>query len=594
MVLYDGDMVAIMDGRFLLFPVFSRGWAFFTPFLTHPGGVAQWAGAGISQFLAYPYIGALIYTAVAGAVCLATSRLIARMGGNAYGSLVLVPVLPMLVIWNYYTFPLADHIGLICVLVACAHYVRFGDMRARAVVFAAGLIALYFVVGAPAILFAAVCGLYELTRPDRNKPLGAIYLAAGGVVPYIIGVRLLGAGPAEAFLGLLGTSGHVRDSEVGSLPIMVVLAWAGLYAFYAAVPLASAFGKKVRGLIGRFLPPRSASADNARRGAPGGFNGRVLVLVAGTLLAWTTYQVHAGTLLRIHSCTLRKMWPQVLAHARRLPHSAYTTQAAHCVNRALFETRRLGDEMFSFPQSPMSLLPNPSDTYQSPAAAETLLELGAVNHAEQIAYELLEAWGPRPTVLRLLARTFTVKGQPEAARHFLKVLSRDIVHGRWARQQLDRLAEPEGMQSDEDISRIRSVMFTQNSFEDRALLELLGALCDNNNNNRMSLEYLVAQAMLYRRPDTASRALANGLDCLSYEALPENYAEAIVLYSQRTGNTVDLQGLTIPIRVKDRYASFSRRMEPADPTALAKTLATHYPDSYFRYYVTGQSGRDNE
>jgi len=44
------------------FPVFYKGWTFFMPFLTYPGGPVEYLSAFLSQFFYYSWAGALVVT----------------------------------------------------------------------------------------------------------------------------------------------------------------------------------------------------------------------------------------------------------------------------------------------------------------------------------------------------------------------------------------------------------------------------------------------------------------------------------------------------------------------------------------------------
>ena len=315
------------------------------------------------------------------------------------------------------------------------------------------------------------------------------------------------------------------------------------------------------------------------------------ILLLGAKVAYDTYQGDAGTVLRVHAEAVQSNWPEVLRHADRLPDGSGTRQTARYVNRALFETGRLGDRMFSFPQRPDALLAHPRQVHQSPAEAEVLLALGAVTHAEHMGCELLEAWGPKPAILRLLARVFIAKRQPGAARVFLSVLSRDIVQGPWARRQLALLADDPQMSSDEEMRHIRSVMFTQEVLQGRSEQEMLTALCQTNGDNRMAFEYLVAQTMLFRRPDMTVQVLSAGRGLLGH-TVPDHFAEALLAYSTRTGEEVDLGGATVSPQVLRRAAQCFELMGDPDPVAMKAAFALQYPNSFLRYLVTGESGRN--
>lgn len=84
--------------------------------------------------------------------------------------------------------------------------------------------------------------------------------------------------------------------------------------------------------------------------------------------------------------------------------------------------------------------------------------------------------GPRPFLLRLLARIYIAKGDLPTARTFLSQLSKDIAHGQWAKQQLAEIADPQAIDDDADIMAIRSVMLSSDNLDPRTPQATLEAL----------------------------------------------------------------------------------------------------------------------
>ena len=66
--------------------------------------------------------------------------------------------------------------------------------------------------------------------------------------------------------------------------------------------------------------------------------------------------------------------------------------------------------------------------------SDILFDLGRINESEHMAYEALEFYGDRPRILKRLVYINVIKGEPEAARRFLALLERSLLHRRWARR----------------------------------------------------------------------------------------------------------------------------------------------------------------
>jgi hypothetical protein len=63
-------------GMITNFPVFYRGWTFFRPFLSYPGGPVEYVCAFLSQLLYIGWAGAIVVTAQAWLICLCTGYIL--------------------------------------------------------------------------------------------------------------------------------------------------------------------------------------------------------------------------------------------------------------------------------------------------------------------------------------------------------------------------------------------------------------------------------------------------------------------------------------------------------------------------------------
>lgn len=269
------------------------------------------------------------------------------------------------------------------------------------------------------------------------------------------------------------------------------------------------------------------------------------------------------------------------------------------VNRALFETGQLGSRMFSYRQNPHVLFQLGVRAASLKGGCEVLFRLGRINEAEHAALEALELNGERPETLRLLADVYIVKCRPEVARVFLTVLSRDLVHGPWAEDRLRRLDRDPLLSSDPRIHDSRSVMpLTDMVTESKE--QLLLALLARNRENRMAFEYLMAHYLLTRQPDKIALHLDRlddfGPQAFGYPAVPEHYAEALLLYSHNVNRPLDqppnLRGRIIRRETLERVrqviqVAYNYRN---DKETMDEILAARFPNSGCRYLLTGKAG----
>jgi len=576
------------------FPAFSLGSDFLRPFLFRPGGLTQYVSAYLSQYHYYAWGGAAITTGAAAVLMWAARTYIA--GCVRSGSSVrpvahyVVPVL-VVIVCNQFGFHLASLVGLAIVACWAAGYTRLGvrssGLRASALLAGSGLV--YYVVGPPLIVAALMIGLCELSRGERL--LGLVGLLCAEVVPYVGGVMIAGFGMDGAFSRLTPLDWTACPQG----------RWAALalYAYFPLLALGLAL-RHTRPLV-RLSTLWTELVSQLRPALRWALQ---LALLAGPLAL--SYNGPMHTVLRIDRFAREKAWESVLTEARKLTVEESTVGTSVCANRALLALDRLSEEMFSYPQSPESLMHGVAVGGLSPDRAYSMrlrlyydiddaeLQLGLVNDAEHEAHEALEVYGEEAVTLRRLAMVNIVKGQVAAAEQFLRALTRHVIYGAWARGRLARLASDPGQARDSEVQHIRSVMLTDAPARIGWTTEArCRALLRSNPRNRAAFELLMADHLLNRRLDEFVADLPS-LDGLGYATLPRHFQEAVLLYEAETGQSVDLGLHWIDPRVDAEFTGFCRLMAPYQAQgalAQARQVAVErFGNSYFYYHLYQQSG----
>ncbi len=316
----------------------------------------------------------------------------------------------------------------------------------------------------------------------------------------------------------------------------------------------------------------------------------------------------------------QRQWDQVLRVARLLPPSGHDCFCRHLVNRALFHTGRMGDDLFSFSQDQTGLLLLTGDAPHGPPKfwmlSEIAWELGDVNLAEQWAFERLEAVGECPSALELLAMVWLAKAHVdeslrdsrqvserlayvcspgrEAARVVLNRMEKNVIQGGRARTLLGLLDETPSAQDPwlEEIERVRALRCTTDRvYQAESEEAMLQGLLQANPRNQMGFEYLMAYYLIIRRTDKLVAQL-HRLDEFGYREIPRHYEEALLIHANDTGEQVDLRGRQLRPETIRRFHAFLDRVRPFrdQPQLALGPLANEFGDSYFYYYAFGLSG----
>lgn len=635
------------DGS-LEFPVFASGSIFLKRHLAQPGGVLEYLASLLSQCYCCRWAGALVATALATLLGWATSACMREMAGVRVPGVWAIPGLFLLSLCGRYAHQLAELLALLAALLVSWTYLKLARRAgaSRPGIFLGLLVPLYYLAGGTCILFALLCGISELRR-RKGVLLALCGLLLAGAIPYVLGVLVMGARPMDAYWRLTPYHPVIRPEQV-TLPGLYTLL--GLELFLAAAGMAGAAWRAIPRI--RHDTQSAGSADQAAP-SPGGRGpaveapspgdaevaaaqspsrrlrdlvprsalGFAVLLLASAVVALLSYDAGGACVRRINKMAKQERWEQALREARNLAPDEFPYRTQHIVTRALYETRRLPDEMFSFPQHRAGYLlalgvasrklatpvPLPvfsgsdalagvdlSDSryvrlrlYYFVALGDLNLQLGFVNGAEHEAYEALEGLGEHPLILKRLALANIAKGQTEAAKVILRAMRSYLYYGDYAEEALRRLEADPSWSGDPQMDRIRSVMLIKTDLPTSFMFGF-DQLLRRNPRNRMAFEYLMAFHLLNLTLEDFVDQLHH-LDQLGYQEVPRHYQEAIVLYENLSGEKVDLRGREVSPETRQRYQDFYRtfEMQPrlnGRPRAL-KAIRDSFGDTYFYYFV---------
>ena len=565
------------------FPSFYTGWGFFREHLLYPGGPATYASAFLSQMFHHSWLGALVIALQALALYLCIAHLLGRAGLPQFRFVGYVPAMLLAILYGRYTYHLPTTMAMLLALAfACAYVTSIQRLRAswiHAPVFAVLSVAAYYIVAGAYLLFLSIVLVYELLAGGKWRR-ALCFAVVGLALPYLAGVLAFHASPADAYTRLLPISWRVLQYSERSRFLTVVC------ALYLVAPAAMVAGLAWRRLaLERRTGGHIDHSGDSRRAWIGWVVQTLIILGLGVIAAFTGFDRNAKTRLAVDYYAFHRKWPKVLTEARRLPDHRFVT---HAVDRALFHTGRLGDEMFRWPQNPASLfLLGAGHDWVHWQCFDVHLDMGLVNLAEHSLTELLEKLGDRPMILQRLATINMVKGNADTARIYLGMLRQTLFHSQWARQYLASLESDPNLSCDEDIQHLRSIALEEdfsllNVSKERMLLSLL----EKNPGNRMAMEYLMARYLLNGQLTGFVQHVGGLKDC-GYSELPRYFEEAALLYVYGTRQTLDVAGYAPRAQSHQRMLQLIEVLDrhKGDKRAAFAEMARYHRDTYMFYYL---------
>ncbi|UCD49697.1 MAG: hypothetical protein JSW27_19455 [Phycisphaerales bacterium] len=584
-------------GRITNFPSFYTTWRFFTEHLSAPGGPAEYVSAFLSQLFYYSWLGALVITVQAWLLGLCAACVLSVAGFKRGQLMRYVPALLLAVLYGRYTYFLPITMALLVALLCVCAYLATAQRRAKGsslAVFALLSLVCYYGAAGAFLLFALVCIIYELLLSKRWR-LGSAYTIFALAVPFVVGG--LGFGLSDVYSQSLPFHWTLRYYHSRGRWIEIV------YALHLLAPAVIVAGG-IWSMLKSSAHEQHATAQNPKtpfRKRSGQLRHilswyrqsprlnwavqTVLVLGIGAALAFGNLDRKRRNCLIVDYYAYHKMWPEVLAAGRRQVTDRFVM---HAVDRALYHTGRLGDEMFHWPQRPELLFLTDVPRKQAHwPTFDLYLEMGLLNAAEHALMECLEGLGDRPTVLQPLALVNMVKGNLGSARVCLGALSQTLFHRDWAERYLRLLDIDPNLATDQRVQHLRSLALEHEfpSVMPPAPGMFLGLL-EKNPRNQIAFEYMMASHLLNKRLATFAKYMP-WFERAGYTALPTHFEEAALAYVYGTRKPLHM-GNYQPreaLRRQTESALGILTRHGGDKRAALPELAPKYRHTYLFYYL---------
>ena len=404
----------------------------------------------------------------------------------------------------------------------------------------------------------------------KRKPMqGIIYIPLAVTIIFVIGFLTLAQEVPDAYFSLTALDWKLKAILTAGLKRLMIL----MYGFVILlIPVSLLWHKLLSSFKKRVVIIKIIHT--------------ACILIVGSAVVFFSPDHGRKNTCKTVYLARREMWNDLLSFVSQMPPKYYTAYHNFSVNRALYKTGRLGDEMFFCPQKPGSLLLTSikrRGQFAELEACRTFMELGIINLAEKKACECFENSNSGHLVLENLGLINFVKGRSKTAQMCFEAMKKDLIYGWKAKEylrRLDRKTEPD------DVKHMRSVMLRKDGFlADNQVEALLLAILEDNRHNHMAFEYLMAHYMLNGKLEKAVQNLAR-LDDFGYQHIPRHYEEILLTHNHIIDKEVSIPGKQISRESVDRFEQFNKALERFDSKQEAKkALFEQFGNSYFYYYM---------
>ncbi|MBN1515608.1 hypothetical protein JXA32_03460 [Candidatus Sumerlaeota bacterium] len=584
-----------------------------------PGKTAVCAAGVLLYCFHYSWAGALIITAAAGLLSWGTGQCLDAISGGRLRAFRFIPAIVVLLQYSRYHHYLMENISLALGLLLFYLYTRACMRRGtlRFVLFLIFSVAIYYAAVFAYLPFVMLCALYE-SLIKRAWLVGLGTLASAALIPLAISALLFDINAAEAYLCILPNDPAIVPYDPLTVYFHGPVLYYFLYVFFPIAGLACVYwrynGDKLQDRFRRFkankgkaqkkkerknkkgkIEQSKADTSQIASQSQGMLSAAILLIVIFSAVLFSTNHQERHY-LRIRYYSQQRMWDDVLREGRKLEAERFNVCYCHDVNRALYHSGRLLDDMFAYPQPTGWCLYNVEAASRSLSAmekrarfldlSETFYELGRVNGAEHYALDALTGLQYHPMGLKRLALINIVKRRPDTARTFLLTLREDFFYRDQAQKLLDRLEADPDFSADEEIQQVRSLTPDNDSIYGCSLEELLA----KNKHNRMAFEYLMVDYLQRGKVPEIVQNIER-LSEFHYSAIPRALEEALLIYTQTTGEKPDLHGYEISPESLKRFQTFlSASSKYGDQQAALNELADQFGGTYYFYNIYGFAG----
>ncbi len=267
---------------------------------------------------------------------------------------------------------------------------------------------------------------------------------------------------------------------------------------------------------------------------------------------WSGYNKDMYELIRMDYLVRNECWDEIEKRAGE--YQVKTAFWSNCVNLALAEKRLLADRMFDFYQSGEDalIIPRTRDLTSMLPSAEAFWRLGMVNSAQRYMFDTQESiLNARKSgrCTKRIAECMIVNGHYQTAAKQLNLLKKSLFYRGWAVEAEALMKDEAKVNAHPVYGKLRQLRYKDNflySYDE--MDKMFGLLFLNNQENKMALDYFMAQMLLKGNLQGFQQYMGTVQRYGGYRQMPLGYQDVM--------RCIQMQG-----RVPDSpYAKYVQRM----------------------------------
>lgn len=564
------------------FQLFLFTKSYFIETISRPGGFCNYAGRFFTQFFVSSFVGALLLSCFLTGVQQLVFAITRRFQKHA--AALFLSFLPSLFYWYLFCDVNSQTGGLIALLLTLT-FALFGTFPkspfARRIYLFASIPIIYWLVGGAAILSVILLVMYEWFRSrDVADHVSANLISSIAAICFTIALPFIAKFFLKQYTLIRYWWGVDYLHFTSYSPYMMIYMWILILLI-------------VTGIL--FLP----EMKKLRTSIAGFVQIIALLLVVYLVIIKVAYSQNRSQeeiMMYDYHCRM-KHWDKIIEAANRK--SPTIPMTVSTLNLALYKTGQLPEKMFEYFQNgPEGLLPTfQRDFMIATVGGEPYYYLGFVNTAQRFALEAMEAfpdYQKSARSIKRLAETNLINGYYDAASKYLFLLEQTLFYRKWAKETRKYLYDDAKIESHPEWGEIRRFQTDRDflfSSEERDMM--LGIFFQQNTDNRMAYEYLMAYTLLSKDIQNFSLFLQLKKD-FTYREIPKSWQEAMVYIWGLTNNVTDNIPLPVSQSVKRNVAAYAKiytTMPSPEPTLRKQFSKTFW--YYFHYQDYQKTNPEN-
>jgi hypothetical protein len=552
---FPGEYVMIANQDLTLF-LKTPGYLF--SFLDRPGGLLEYLGSFLSQFLRFRMTGALLLSGMITIIFFIADGLIKKITGRKgfwlFGALTAILILGM---QNYYPHQVSHTLGFI---LAMGLATTIPGTGIRKWVFLAIIVPLIYLVGGGYVWI--FCGLVMVEDVMRTRKMDLVPVLFTTVYPAL----LILAASALILLDPLKELVIIQlpfGKEYGESPWpYLFMGWMFLGIVLSEVPHP----------LKNLKPVWKMLSETA------------LCLAALTLVLHFSYHRKNAEFFHIEKLAISEDWDGLLQYTEQ--HPSTNLFGSFYTNLALVNRGRLCKDLFRYPQP----FGRRGLCFEWDAKGEILRRgsdffwaIHFVNEAHHWAFESMIIDGFTRRNLKRLIETELVSGNDKTAEKYIDLLGRSLFQKKLAGHYRSFLNNRTAIENDPELGPTMKFHMNQDFFSEGLDLEKnLRMLLTSNPANRPAYDYLMALLLLEKEVDKMTELLPDYFETFK-GPLPVLLDESLLVY-KITHKENHLTNINVSPSTLKRFEEYTRILRQyRDPGDAARMLFPSFQHSFWFY-----------